>query len=116
MGNMSGMFSFAFWVIRTLKCEVDIFPKIESAGVHVRLFEYLDASILIITCAPCSRTCDAHAQHDVTRFASYANHVTMTSPAFVSHSCHVAMMWHDVISVRILGTARHYGSHRMGMR
>ena len=115
MGNMSGMFSFAFWVIRTLKCEVVIFPKIKSAGVHVRLFEYLDAPILIITRAPCMHARDAHAQRDVTRFTSYVNHVTMMSPAFAFHSCHVAMMWNDVISVRILGTPRHYGSHRMGM-
>ena len=115
MGNMSGMFSFAFWVIRTVKCEVVIFPKFESAGVHVRPFEYLDAPILIIAHASCSRTHDAHAQRDVTRFASCMNHVTMTSPAFAFHSCHIGMMWHDVISVHILGTPCHYGSHHMGM-
>ena len=113
MGNMSGMFSFAFWVIRTLKCVAVIFPKFELAGVPVRPFEYLDMPILIIVCAPCTR--DAHAQRDVTRFASCVNHVTMTSPAFAFHSCHVGMRWHDVISVRVVGTPRHYGSHCMGM-
>ena len=55
MGNMSGMFSFAFWVIRTLKCEAVIFLKFELAGVPIRPFEYLDAPILIIAHAPCSR-------------------------------------------------------------
>ena len=34
MGNMSGMFSFAFWVIMALKCEAVRFIKFESAGVH----------------------------------------------------------------------------------
>ena len=115
MRNMSGMFSFAFWVIRTLKCEAVIFLKFRSAGVPARPFEYLDAPILFIARAPCSRACGAHAHRDVTRFASYVNHVTMTSPAFAFHSCHVGMRWHDVISVRIEGTPRHYGSHRMGM-
>ena len=109
------MFSFAFWVIRTLKCEAVIFPKFRLAGVPARPFEYLDAPILFIACAPCLRARDAHAQRDVTRFASCANHVTMTSPAFAFHSCHVGMRWHDIISVRIVGTPRHYGSHRMGM-
>ena len=115
MRNMSGMFPLAFWVIRTLTCEAVIFPKIQSAGVLARPFEYLDAPILLIARAPCSRTRDAHAQHDVTRFASCVNHVTMTSPAFAFHSCHVGMRWHDVISVRIGGTPCHYGLHRMGM-
>ena len=64
MGNMSGMFSFAFWVIRALKCEVVNFPKFESAGVPVRPFEYLDMPILIIACAPCMHVCDAHAQRE----------------------------------------------------
>ena len=115
MGNMSGMFSFAFWVIRTLKCEVVIFLKFESAGIPVRLFEYLDAPILIIACAPCSCAHDVHAPRDFTRFASCTNHVTMTSPAFAFHSCHVGMRWHDVIGVHVVGTPRHYGSHHMGM-
>ena len=101
MGNMSGMFSFAFWVIRALKCEVVIFPKFQSAGVPVRPFGYLDTPILIIACAPCSRVCDEHAQRDITRFASCVNHVTMTSPVFAFHSCHVGMRWHDIISVRL---------------
>ena len=115
MGNMSGMFLFAFWVIRYLKCEAVIFPKFQSAGMPARPFEYLDAPILIIAHAPCSRARDAHAQCDVTRFASCVNHVTMTSPVFAFHSCHVGMRWHDVISVHVVRTPRHYGLHRMGM-
>ena len=115
MGNMSGMFSLAFWVIRALKCEVVYFPKFESAGVPVRPFKYLDVPILIIACAPCSCMRDVHAQHDVTRFAYDANHVTMMSPAFTFHSCHAEMRWHDVIGVCIVGTPCHHGSHRMGM-
>ena len=40
MGNMFGMFSFAFWVIRALKCEAVNFPKFELRwhdiiGVHI---------------------------------------------------------------------------------
>ena len=115
MGNMSGMFSFAFWVIRALKCEAVIFHRFESLGVPIRPLEYLDVPISIIACAPCSCTHDVHAQRGITRFASCVNHVTMTSPAFTFHSCHVGMRWHDVISVRIVGTPHHYGSHRMGM-
>ena len=114
MGNMSGMFSFAFWVIRALKCVVVIFPKFESAGIPVRLFEYLDAPILIIACAPCMHSRDAHAQRDITTFTYDANHVTMTSPAFAFHSCYVGMRWHDIIGVRVVGTPRHYGLHCMG--
>ena len=52
---------------------------------------------------------------DVTRFAYDANDVTMTSPAFAFHLCHVETRWHDVIGVRIVGTPRHHGLHRMGM-
>ena len=57
---MFGMFSFAFWVIRTLKCEAVIFVKFELAGIPIRPFKYLDAPILIIADAPCmhgQRTC-----------------------------------------------------------
>ena len=99
MGNMSGMFSFAVWVIRALKCVAVNFPKFESAGVPVRPFEYLDAPILIIAHAPCLRARNVHARHDVTRFAYDANHVTMTLPAFAFRSCHVETRWHDVIGV-----------------
>ena len=102
MGNMSGMFWFAFGVIRALKCEAVIFPKFESAGIPIRPFEYLDTPILIIACAPCMHACDAHAQRDVTRFAYDANHVTMTSPVFPFHLCHVEMRWHDIIGVRVV--------------
>ena len=83
MGNMFGMFLFAFWVIRALKCEVVNFPKFESAGIPVMPFEYLDVPILIIACAPCMHVHDMHAQHDIIRFAYDANHVTMMSPAFM---------------------------------
>ena len=115
MGNMSGMFSFAFWVIRALKCEAVIFPKFESAGIPIRPFEYLDVPIFIIAHAPCMCAHDVHAQCDVTRFAYDANHVTMTSPEFAFHSCHVGMRCHDVIGVCVVGTPCHYGSQRMGM-
>ena len=115
MGNMFGMFSFAFWVIRALKCEAVNFPKSELAGIPVRLFEYLDVPILIIACLPCMYMHDAHAHHDVTRFAYDANHVTMTSPAFAFHSCHIERRWHDIISVHIVGTPHHHGLHHMGM-
>ena len=107
MGNMSGMFSFAFWVIRALKCEAVNFPKLESAGIPIRPFEYLDVPILVIARVLCSCACNVHA-HDV-------NHVTMMSPAFAFHSCHVEMRWHDIIGVHVVGTPCHYGSHRMVM-
>ena len=84
-----------------LICDVDSFIKFELAGVPIRPFQYLDAPILIIACGPCTHAHDVHAQHDVTRFAYDANHVTMTSPAFAFHSCHVEMRWHDVIGVCI---------------
>ena len=115
MGKMFGMFSFAFWVIRTLKCEVVNFVKFESAGVPVRPFEYLDAPIIIIAHAPCMHAHDTHAQRDVTRFSSYTNHVTVMSPAFVFHSCHIETRWHDIIGVHVVGTPCHHGSHHMGM-
>ena len=95
---MFGMFSFAFWVIRALKCVVVNFVKSESAGIPVRLFEYLDVPIFVIIAhAPCTRTRDVHAHHDVTRFAYDANHVTMMSPAFGFHLCHIERRWHDII-------------------
>ena len=115
MGNMFGRFSFAFWVIRAIKCEAVNFPKFELAGVPVRPIEYLDMPILIIACVPCTHMHDAHAYHEVTRFAYDGNHVTMMSPAFVFHSCHVEIRWHDDIGVCIVGTPHHHGSHCMGM-
>ena len=99
MGNMFGMFLFAFWVIRALKCEVVNFIKFMSAGIPVMPFQYLEAPILIIAHARCICAHDAHAHHDVTRFAYDTNHVTMTSPAFAFHLCHVEMRWHDIIGV-----------------
>ena len=115
MGNMFGMFSFAFWVFRALTFEAFNFVKFESAGIPIRPFKYLDTPILIIARASCMCVCNVHAHHDVTRFADDANHVTMMSPAFMFHSCHVERRWHDVISVCIVGTPCHLGSHHMGM-
>ena len=114
-GNMFGMFSFAFWVIMALKCEVVNFVKFKSAGIPVRPFKYLDTPILIIACVPCTCVCDAHAHCDVTRFAYDVNHITMTSPAFTFHSCHIERRWHDIIGVCIVGTPCHHGLHCMGM-
>ena len=51
----------------------------------------------------------------ITRFTYDASHVTMTSPVFVFHSCHVETRWHDIIGVHVVGTPCHHGSHRMGM-
>ena len=115
MGNMSGMFSFAFWVIRALTFEAVIFHKFESAGIPVRPFGYLDAPILIIAHVPSMCACDAHAQRDITMFTYDANHIAMTSQAFAFHSCHIGMRWHDVIGVRIVGTPCHCGSHHIRM-
>ena len=114
-GNMFCMFSFAFWVIRALKCGAVNFIKFESAGVPIRPFEYLDAPILIKAHVPCMHTCDTHAHCDVTRFGYDANHITMTSPEFAFHSCHIETRWHDIIGVRVVGTPCHHGSHHMGM-
>ena len=115
MGNMFVMFSFAFWEIRALKCEVVSFLKFESAGVPIRLFKYLSVPILIIACVPCMHAHDAHAHPDVTKFTYDVNHITMTSPAFAFHSCHVEMRWHDIIGVCVVGTPCHHGSHHIGM-
>ena len=109
------MFSFAFGVISTQKCEAVNFLKFESAGIPIRPFEYLGMSILLSGHAPCMCVHNTHAFHDVTRFTYDANHVTMMSPAFAYHSCHTGMMWHDVIGVHIIGTPCRHGSHCMGM-
>ena len=98
MGNMFGMFLFAFWVFSTQKCESVKFPKSESACVPARLLQYLSVPILLIACVPCACTCNVHAHHDITRFAYDANHVTMMSPVFTFH---IGMRWHDVIGVCI---------------
>ena len=86
------MFTFAFWVISTQKCEVANFLKFELAGVPIRPFEYLGMPILITAHVPCMRACNVHAHHDVTRFAYDANHITMMSPVFSFHLCHCGMM------------------------
>ena len=82
----------------------------------VRPFEYLGVPISLRAHAPCMHTHDAHAHCDITRFAYDANHVTMMSPAFVFHLCHIGMMCHDVIGVHVVGTPCHHGLHCMGMR
>ena len=115
MENMFGMFSFAFWVIRALKCEAVNFLKFKSAGIPIRPFEYLSALILIIACVPCTCMCNMHAHYDVTRCTYDVNHVTMTSLVFAFHSRHMEMRWHDVIGVHVVGTPCHHGSHHMGM-
>ena len=115
MRNMFGMFSFAFWVIRTLICEAVNFLKFESAGIPIRPFKYLGAPISLRAHAPCIRAHDAHAHCDITRFAYDMNHVTLMSPAFMFHLCHIGIMWHDVIGVCIGGTPHHHGLHYMGM-
>ena len=114
-GNMFGMFSFAFWVIRALKCEVVNFLTFELAGIPIRPIEYLDMPILVIARAPCMCTHDAHAHRDITRFTYDAKHITMTSPALAFHSCLIETRWHDIISVCIVGTPCHHGLHCMGM-
>ena len=61
MRNMFGMFSFAFWVFSTQKCETVNFPKFESACVTTRLLGYLGAQFLFIAHAPCMHVHDVHA-------------------------------------------------------
>ena len=109
------MFLYAFWVISTQKCEVVNFPKFKSAGIPVRPFKYLGMPISLRACVQCMHAHDSHAHHDVTRITYDANHVTMMSPAFTFHSCHVGMMWNDVIGVHVVGTPCHHGSQHMGM-
>ena len=87
----------------------------ELAGIPVRLFKYLGMPISFRAHVPCTCVYDAHAHHDVTRYAYDANHITMTSPAFAFHSCHVGMMWHDVIGVCIVVAPHHHGLHCLGM-
>ena len=72
-------------------------------GVHIRPFKYFSVLISIIAHASCMNMRDAHAHHDVTRFAYDANHVNMMSPAFAFHSCHIEMRRHDLNSVCIVG-------------
>ena len=115
MGNMFGMFMAAFWVIRTLKWEAVNLLKFESAGIPVRPFEYLSAPIIIIAHVPSIHACNVHAHCDVTRFTYDVNHVTMTSPTFAFHSCHVELRWHDIIGVCIVGTPCHHGLNHMGI-
>ena len=115
MRNMFGMFSFAFWVISTQKCEADSFLKFESAGIPIRPFKYLSPPILLIACAPCTHMCDVHAHCDVTSFTYDVNHVSTMSLVFMFHSCHIGMRWHAIIGVHIVGTPCPYGLYQMGM-
>ena len=68
-GNVFGMFSFAYWVSRALKCEAVNFPTFESAGIPIRPFKYLDVPILIIARAPWMHVHNMHAHCDITMFA-----------------------------------------------
>ena len=115
MGNMFGMVSFAFWVISTQKCEAVNLLKFKSADIPIRPFEYLSAPISLRACAPCMHAHDVHAHHDGTRYSCDANYITMMSPAFAFHSCHIGMMWHDIHWCLIVETPCHHGSHCMGM-
>ena len=115
MRNMFGMLSFAFWVISTQKCETVDFLKFQLTGISIRPFEYLGTPILLREHTLCMHMCGVHASHDITRFAYDANHVTMKSPAFAFHSCHIGMRWNDVIGVCIVGKPHHHGLHHMGM-
>ena len=56
-----------------------------------------------------------HANHDVTRFAHAANHVTIMSPVFTFHSCHVGMSWHEITGDCIGRTPCYHGLHHMVM-
>ena len=109
------MFLFAFWVISTQNGEAVNFLTFELAGISIRPFEYLRVPISIIAHVQCMHMHNVHAHHDVTRFAYDVNHVTMMSPAFMFHSCHIGMRWHDVIGVCIVGTPCHHDLHCMGM-
>ena len=100
MGIMFGM--FLFWVFSTSECEAVIFAKFELACVHPRPLDYLDdALVLHRPHEPCMCTGIAHARHEITRFAYNVNHIIMMSLAFVFHSCHIGMRWHDIIGVHI---------------
>ena len=61
----------------------------------------------------CMHACITHATHDITRFAYNMNQVIMMSAACMFHSCHVGMMWHDVIGAHI---ACALNWHDVGMR
>ena len=101
MGIMFGMFSFAFQVLSTGKCEAAIFAKFKSACMHTRPHRYLYTVYIFRGHVPCMCAHAAHARCDVTRFAKNVNHIIMTSSAFMFHLRHVGMMWHDVIGVHI---------------
>ena len=70
MGNMFGMFLFAFWVFSTQKCEVVNFPKFELACMHAQPLGYLDTPYLFRAHVPCTHVHDAHTRCDVTRFVN----------------------------------------------
>ena len=99
MGIMFGMFSFAFWVFITQKCEVAIFPKFKSGCMHARPLGYLDTPYSFREHTPCMCIHIVHAKCNITRFANDVNHVIMMSLVFAFHSCQVGMRWHDIIGV-----------------
>ena len=51
-------------------------------------------AIMVITKKLASHVHDAHAHHNITRFTYDTNHVTMMSPAFMFHLCHVDVRLH----------------------
>ena len=75
--------------------------KFELACMHTRPLKSLETPYLYRACAPSMHAHDVHSRHDVTRFANKANYVIIASFAFVFHSCHVGMRWHDVIGVHV---------------
>ena len=97
MGIMFGMFYFAFWVFGTWKCEVVIFTKFKSACMHARPLDFLDMLFLHRAHTPCMCTHVVHARCNVTRFAYNTNHIIMMASAFMLHSCHIGMRWHDAL-------------------
>ena len=101
MGNMFGMFLFAFWVFSTWKCEVVNFLMFWSACMNARPHGFLGMPFLNIAHAPHTCVHNAYAQCDVTRFTYDVNHITMMSPEFAICSWHVGMRWHDVIGGHI---------------
>ena len=114
MGIISGMFLFAFRVIGALKCEAVIFPKFESAGIPIRLFEYLDVFFNYSMCVMPARvrcTC-LTSRHKVSIMCKPRHHdVNSIHVPYVP----LGMRWHDIIGVHVVGTPHHYGMHRMGM-
>ena len=54
-------------------------------------------------------------RHDVTMVTDNANHVIMMSLAFMFHSYHVGMRWHDIIIIHVARAPCHAHQHDIGM-